>query len=274
MNFPTAALSEAQEANLRDLARFLTCSSTCQSSENELFAALSDLVLDKGEPLMVAKPLRSVAHQLETFPPLLRATTELARIVSGLLRLSDAAFAIVEDGRVPVEQASKVGEVRLPLESREDFQLKTMNAMAEGETQDVINKIASDMVRPRPSARRERWYGTKAHFDKPAADVSVSHDVVAADDETSAALSAHQARAAHSDRPAGQKIRAPLSVYEKHQGEVKEQTRSWATRTQDVEWAKKNGYASRHVRDVLRPRFKAKLKPKDRKEFEKPGARK
>ena len=70
MKFPTAVLSEAQEANFRDLARDLARSPGCLRSEDEVFAALSGVALGNGKPLILANALRSVRRRLETFPPL------------------------------------------------------------------------------------------------------------------------------------------------------------------------------------------------------------
>jgi hypothetical protein len=67
---------------------------------------------------------------------------------------------------------------------------------------------------------------------------------------------------------------ASLKAYREHQQNTKRRSGRWASREEDVEWAKTNNYATRHVRDELRRAFAETLSKADRGEFQKPSRRK
>jgi pyrimidine deaminase RibD-like protein len=123
-------------------------------------AALKQLAANEGEPLALAKILRPVAHFLETYP---LDDTEHARIVRGLVLLScPDAFAVAESGQVSVDLASEVGHYarRLfvyhhPLQVCEDFQLRAMTCLVEGNPLSAIEEIANDILN-RQNAERDR----------------------------------------------------------------------------------------------------------------------
>jgi hypothetical protein len=73
--------------------------------------------------------------------------------------------------------------------------------------------------------------------------------------------------------PQPAKKQASYKAYDGYQRGKKENTGKWSTREEDDAWAKANGYATRHVRDELRPKFVKTLPPEERVEFQKPGKR-
>jgi hypothetical protein len=74
--------------------------------------------------------------------------------------------------------------------------------------------------------------------------------------------------------PQGSKKKATADRYEAYQRATKLETGAWSTKSQDNAWANANGYASRHVRNVLRKSFAENLPEPERDAFQKPGRRK
>ena len=121
-------------------------------------AALKKLIDGEGEPLTIAKVLRPIAELVETWP--LR-DTEFARTVFGLVRISNPdVFAMVESGRVQLDQAALVGHyVRRvfvghhPPQVCADFEMRAITRLAEGKPVSAghfanpIEEVANDTQR-------------------------------------------------------------------------------------------------------------------------------
>jgi hypothetical protein len=109
-------------------------------------AALDNCLAGDGSPLEAAKLLRHRPEIVETWP---LPDTESVRMIRGLVRLSDPdAFALVESGRVPVDQAALVGHCvrnvfahNHPPQVCENFQMRAMTRLAgERRTRQVLRK--------------------------------------------------------------------------------------------------------------------------------------
>jgi hypothetical protein len=131
-------------------------------------AALDNCLAGDGSPLEAAKLLRHRAEIVETWP--LR-DTESIRIIRGLVRLSNPdAFALVESGRVPVDQAAFVGHCvrnvfahHHPPQVCEDFQMRAMTRLAEGKPVSAerakyfanpVEEVANDVLNEQKAERR------------------------------------------------------------------------------------------------------------------------
>jgi hypothetical protein len=122
--------------------------------------ALKKLAAGEGEPLELATILRLAADLLEVWPGL--PDVDLVRKVRGLVQLSSpGAFALAESGRVSVDLAAFVGQYARnvfahhhPLHVGEDFQLRAMTRLADGESISVVEKVANDILNERQEERR------------------------------------------------------------------------------------------------------------------------
>jgi hypothetical protein len=133
-------------------------------------AALKALAAGEGDPLVLARILRPVAHFLETYPPA-NAATEHARTVRGLVQLSNPdAVALVERGRVPVDRAADVGHrvrdsfvYHHPPEVCADFEIRALTWLADGKPvsakfaghfKDPIEEVANEVINERKVDQR------------------------------------------------------------------------------------------------------------------------
>jgi hypothetical protein len=131
-------------------------------------AALDNCLVGDGSPLEAAKLLRHRPEIVETWP---LPDTESVRMIRGLARLSNPnAFALVESGRVPVDQAALVGHCvrnvfahHHPSQVCEDFQMRAMTRLAEGKPVSAerakyfanpIEEVASDVLNEQKAERR------------------------------------------------------------------------------------------------------------------------
>jgi hypothetical protein len=131
-------------------------------------AALDNCLAGEGSPLEAAKLLRHRPEVVETWP---LPDTEPVRMIRGLVRLSNPdAFALVESGRVPVDQAALVGHCvrnvfahHHPLQVCEDFQMRAMTRLAEGKPVSAerakyfanpVEEVANDVLNEQKAERR------------------------------------------------------------------------------------------------------------------------
>jgi hypothetical protein len=134
----------------------------------EEYVALNNCLAGAGTPLDAAKVLRHRPELLETWH---LPDSEFVRTVRGLVQLSNPdAFALVESGRVPVEQAALVGHYvrnvfahHHPSQVCEDFQIRAITRLAEGKPVSAerakyfanpIEEVANDVLNEQKAERR------------------------------------------------------------------------------------------------------------------------
>jgi hypothetical protein len=134
----------------------------------EEYATLNNCLAGDGSPLEAAKVLRHRPELLETWH---LPDTEFVRTVRGLVQLSyPDAFALVESGRVPIDQAALVGHYvrnvfadHHPPQVVEDFQMRAMTRLAEGKPVSAerakyfanpIEEVANDVLNEQNAERR------------------------------------------------------------------------------------------------------------------------
>jgi hypothetical protein len=155
----SAALHKAAAEHVAALVKQLT---------PEEYAALNNCFAGAGTPLDAAKVLRHRPELLETWH---LSDTEFVRKVRGLVQLSNPdAFALVENGKVPIDQAALVGRcVRNVFAHHhspqvvEDFQMRAMTRLAEGKPVSAertkyfanpIEEVANDVLNEQNAERR------------------------------------------------------------------------------------------------------------------------
>jgi hypothetical protein len=136
--------------------------SACAGAQD---AALKTLAAGEGKLLEVAAVLRQQPELLDLYP---LPDTERVSAVRGLVQLSSAdAFALVESGRVPINQAAFVGHYARrrfvcdhPLQVCQDFQMRAMSRLAESQPAsaeyaiDLVDKVADDVLNEQKAEQR------------------------------------------------------------------------------------------------------------------------